>query len=102
MAAQTSKPAHGACKGEDSLFVEWEVVGRLQQEVGKDRESKELEGHSYVYASPAGKSPSRPVKEIAVRLMVRRDCMPIRRSCSVSAGGQKQFRRNPSCVAWPP
>lgn len=45
----------GTSGGKDYLFVQWAVVGAFQHEVGKKKESKELEAHYYFYAEPADK-----------------------------------------------
>ena len=45
----------GTSDDEDYIFVKWEVVGAFQHEIGKDAESKLLEGHYYFYAEPVGK-----------------------------------------------
>ncbi len=44
----------GTSDGIDYLFVKWEVVGNFLHEIGKEKETKELEGHYYFYAEPAG------------------------------------------------
>ncbi len=40
---------------ENYLYVQWEVVGDFQHEIGKAKENKLLEAHYYFYAEPAGK-----------------------------------------------
>ncbi len=46
----------GTSDEKDYFFAKWEVIGDFQHEVGKDKESKPLEAHYYVYTKPTGKN----------------------------------------------